>query len=249
MDNIVNNSLKDGMGYLVKYYETVSGPIPLDLHRRISILDCKGTHDEMMALKQFNPDVDKFREDYKRAIIAAILLYVTDPRTAEYAFLFAMTTAYSNMMLSAWVDAGATLPVNHDTSQWLAQREADERKYIEALFVTLALLLQRPDFGVEAWATNRADGYIDTLFSIYTIGFLRAKIASGHDSDLYEFQGESGAESCKECQDLLGKQKTAQEIIANNLIPFPGNTDSFTCGGWKCQHYWKNVKTGEVLEA
>jgi hypothetical protein len=245
MDKSVTLSLKAGMEYLLRFAETKSWEIPPDLQSRISALKMKHLHTDLMASKSINPDVPKFKSEYKATIIAAILLYATDPNLAELAFDFAMITAFSNIFLSSWHDAGAQLPPNIEASQWLAQREEQERVYITGLFVGLALLLKQPDFDLNGWAETRAEGYLSTLNGIESVGILRAKVASGHGDDLYLFQGESGSESCKECQDLLGKKMKASDIIARDLIPFPGST-SFSCGGWKCQHFWMDAK-GKVL--
>ena len=247
MDESVTLSLKSGLEYLLRFAETKSWEIPSDLQKRISVLHRKQLHDELMSVKSFTPDITKYKEDYKKAILAAILLYAVDPAGAELMFDFGMATAFANTFLSSWVDGGASLPVNHDSSVWLSQREEQERKYVTALFVSLALLLKRPDFDINSWASTRADGYLSTLSGISAIGTLRAKIASGHGEDLYEFQGVSGVESCKECQDMLGKKMTAKEIIEQDLIPYAG-TSLYSCHGYRCEHFFAD-SGGKVLSA
>jgi hypothetical protein len=250
MNESVTLSLKSGMEYLLRFCETKSWEIPSDLQSRITELHRKQLHNDLLSVKSFASDIAKYKDDYKKAIIAAILLYPVDPSAAELAFDFAMATAMANIFLSAWVDGGGSLPVNHDSSVWLSKREEQERKYVAGLFVSLALLMKRPDFDIQTWAETRADGYVATSAGIYITGLLRAKIASGHGNELFRFNlvGPDSKESCGTCIALLGKEKTAQEIIDGNLLTTPGN-EAFDCLCFRCPHAWINVKTGKELVA
>ena len=232
MDESVTYSLKSGLEYLLRFCESKSWEIPPDLQSRITELHRK---QYLLSVKSFTSDIAKYKDDYKKAIIAAILLYPVDPSAAELAFDFAMATAMANIFLSAWVDGGGNLPVNHDSSVWLSKREEQERKYVAGLFVSLALLMKRPDFDIQTWAETRADGYVATSAGIYTIGFFRAKVASGHGEELATFDGDDGNESCETCKKWKGKTMPINFWIENDLVPYPGNTN-LECGGWRCMH-------------
>jgi len=90
-------------------------------------------------------------------------------------------------------------------------------------------------------ATRRADGYTDTLGAVYGEGKLR-----GDKNKMYTFVGDDGEESCATCQRLKGKRMKAKKIIADGMIPRPGN-EHFDCKGYKCQHYWED-DDGNQLE-
>lgn len=54
------------------------------------------------------------------------------------------------------------------------------------------------------------------------------------------FVGNDGAESCPECQAMRGQRKPASWWVVNNLIPGIPGTESYSCGGWQCQHVLVN---------
>ena len=161
--------------------------------------------------------------------------------------MFAMTAAFSNVFLAAYFDGGGTLPPDKKSEEWFVKREAQERQFIEALIVALALLVTKPTFDIGAWAQARADGYVATLDGIINVAKMRA-VAATKPETLYEFQlvGPDSKESCGTCIDLLGRQKTARWIIDHNLIPTPGN-DQFECLAFRCPHAWVSA-SGQELE-
>lgn len=236
--NEVTFSIKRGMEYLIDWYETRSGELPTELKSRILNVQLKSLHSELMAIKQFHPDLDKFRQAYKEQIKDAILTYPKDKETAKAKFLFAMTTAFANVYLSAWVDGGATLPVNSDASQWLAKREEQERKNVEALFVTLAALLLLKKFNIDDWAEARAEGYSRTFDGIYNVGRMYS-IMAVNPNTLIHLDGEDGSDSCIDCQRLKAEEHTVKWVIDNDYCIYPGNT-SYACQNWRCLHFWSD---------
>lgn len=131
--------------------------------------------------------------------------------------------------------------LDKDDAVWIAARAEAEGEFIDDLFASLKELRAGGDFDADAVATRHADGYSATLDGIYSEGRLR-----GAGNRVFEFGGESGKESCGTCVGLMGKRLRARTIVKRGLIPAPGNR-VFECGGWRCEHFWFDPKTGDRL--
>ena len=120
-----------------------------------------------------------------------------------------------------------------------------------ALFVTLLLLLKKPDFDEDAWAGARAEGYLQTLDGIYSMGKVTAK-AAVNPNEMLTFGGEDGTPPewpCKECEELKGQTHPVSWWLSTGLIPgVPGN-DRFTCLGYNCRHILIDSQGNEVTLA
>jgi hypothetical protein len=150
----------------------------------------------------------------------------------------AMSEAFTDTVYTGWQEVGAEMPLDEDTQAWLSGRIGTEREYIIQMFDRLKAGRETLDYAAEGLA--RADMYARTLDGIYAEAKMRGK-----QNATLVFEGDDGSESCPECQKMKGKRHTIKYILANNLIPRPGN-DNFSCGGYRCMHYWKNPKTGEI---
>jgi hypothetical protein len=154
----------------------------------------------------------------------------------------AVSEAYIEAAEIAWVDAGAELPLDDDTATWARTMIEAQFTFIDELFEKLKELRKSGDFDAGEVAIARADGYANSLDGFFSEAKMRAS-----ENITLEFGGSDGKESCKDCQRLKGKRHKIKYILEHNLIPRPGNT-SFECGGWQCEHFWFNPKTGEEFK-
>jgi len=153
----------------------------------------------------------------------------------------AMGESFTDVVYLGFQEAGGELPLDQETASWLAKRIGEERQHIDDLFERLKL--ERPvvsEDDIEKEATSRAQGYSNTLDTMYQ----EAKMRGSKNKTLI-FTGRPGKDSCPECQKLEGKRHRISWILANNMIPRPGNTN-FTCEGYGCHHYWMDPITGEA---
>jgi len=180
------------------------------------------------------------RAAYFAEIYDAVEGYLTSdrPTTAfSNSARAAMSEAFTDAAYEGYQNAGAELPLADDVSAWLSERIAAERENITALFERLKEGRGTLDPIAEAMA--RAEGYTKTLDAMYNEAKMR-----GTSNATLVFDGDDGAESCPDCQKMKGKRHTIKYILANNLIPKPGN-DTYECKGYRCEHFWMNPKTGE----
>lgn len=183
---------------------------------------------------------DGIRNTYWAIIYDAVEGYLTNNKPVtvfKNDMKRGMSDAFVQAAELAYQDAGADLPLDEDTLAWLVGMQSAEFGHIDDLFARLKAEWDGIDPVHEAFA--RADGYTKTLDAIYAEAKMR-----GSKNATAEFVGDDGAESCVDCQKMKGKRHRLQYIIDNDLIPRPGNTN-YACNGYHCEHYWRNVKTGE----
>jgi hypothetical protein len=149
----------------------------------------------------------------------------------------AMNSAFQTAAELGYVDGGGEVPLDADTQAWLDGQINAEKSNISNLFSGLRENWQEKDAIAEAFA--RADGYAKTLDAVLA----EAKMRGSKNVSL-EFGGDDGDESCPDCQGMKGKRHKIAYILANNLIPRPGN-DAYECKGYRCEHFWFDPKTGE----
>jgi len=78
---------------------------------------------------------------------------------------------------------------------------------------------------------DRAEMWVNkSLGEMYEAGRLAA-----NPNGMYLFDGDDGYESCEDCQRLKGQVHTLKAWHDNEAVP-KIYTDSFKCGGYKCQH-------------
>lgn len=180
------------------------------------------------------------RNTYWAIIYDAVYDYLTGDKPAtsfKNAVKKGVVEAFGSAVDMGYEESGGDLPLDSDTLAWLNDQVDVEFGHVDDLFSRLKKEWDGLDPINEAFA--RADGYARTLDAIYAEARMRgAKEATA------EFVGDDGAESCEDCKKMKGKRHKLSYIIANNLIPRPGN-DAYECKGYHCEHYWVNVKTGE----
>ena len=180
------------------------------------------------------------RNTYWATLYDAVYNYLTGDKPVtsfKNAVKKGVVEAFGGAVDTGYEESGGDLPLDPDTLAWLNQQVNVEFGHIDDLFTRLKQEWDGLDPIREAFA--RADGYAKTLDSIYAEAKMRgAKEATA------EFVGDDGDESCEDCRKMKGKRHKLSYIIANNLIPRPGN-DNYACQGYRCEHYWVNVKTGE----
>jgi hypothetical protein len=67
---------------------------------------------------------------------------------------------------------------------------------------------------------------------------------SANENQMMEFTGDDGEESCQQCT-LLKGQRHRHKWWARMAFRPGIDTDSFDCGGWKCQHVLVPVQASE----
>jgi len=205
-----------------------------------AIADSKDSSRTIKRKKRANTTYESIRSNYWAEVYDSVEGYLTSDRPVtafRNKMLVAMSESFTDAVYEGYQEVGGELPLDADTQSWLGDRIATERGFIVDVFARLKEEWDGLDPIAEAFA--RADGYAATLDSV----FVEAKMRGSENATL-EFGGEDGAESCPECQAMKGKKHTIKYIIENDLIPYPG-TDQYSCHGYKCQHRWKNPKTGE----
>jgi hypothetical protein len=187
---------------------------------------------------------DGIRNNYWAIVYDAVHDYLDGDRPAtsfKSAMKRGMLEAFTDAAELGYEEVGGELPMDDDTQDWLTDAQSAEIGHIDDLFLRLREEWDGLDAIDEAFA--RADGYTKTLDGI----FAQAKMRGAKNATA-EFVGDDGEKSCPDCQKLQGKRHRLSYIIENDLIPYPGNTN-FECQGYECQHFWRNVKTGEEYRA
>lgn len=189
-----------------------------------------------MIPPQFVGDILRIKREFHLKIDAAVAGYLessgnitrwrNDARKA-------IVDDHPRAFYTGFVETGGDdAETEKEDESWLTNEINDQLVFVDAMFAALKDLRGTVDADEEA--TRRADGYTDTLGSVYGEGKLR-----GDKNKMYTFVGDDGEESCKTCQRLKGKRMRAKKIIADEMIPSPGN-ENFECKGYKCQHYWED---------
>lgn len=133
--------------------------------------------------------------------------------------------------------AGADAETEQDDEDWVTSKQGEQRDFMAAAFESFKDV-RTNETATQDYIDGRAEVWGGMLDGVYSEGMLR-----GSKNEMCYFDGDDGAESCETCQDLkAGPPRSVKYILAHNLIPHPGNTE-FECGGWKCEHGWRSVKT------
>ena len=110
----------------------------------------------------------------------------------------------------------------------------------QSKFVTnLGAAIYREGTVTDGTAANKPDMW----FNKSILPFYDEGRASADKNGTYEFAGEDGAESCKDCQRLKGQRHRMKDWTRKGLRPRV-DTSNFECGGWLCKHVL--VKTTEA---
>jgi hypothetical protein len=174
----------------------------------------------------------EIRAAYWARVYDAVYAYMasTDAITThKNAMKKAVTEEYFSAAETAYQDGGGTLPMDADTQEWFASRQAAELGYVDALFQNLKM--ERAEEGADAIhsAFQHADAYAKTLDSIYA----NVKcMAAGNQ--MLTLVGEDGVQQCDECKRYKGKTHRAKWWVAKNLVPGVGS--AYGCKGFRCLH-------------
>jgi hypothetical protein len=151
---------------------------------------------------------------------------------------------------AGWAESNPSVKeVTDEAIDWLTGRIEQEITFADGLFGDLRDLrkdTEKDEAFKDAWITDRAEGYTNTLDSVFD----HAKIL-GAENLLLTFTGIDGEVSCGTCQGLKGKTATARWWVENDLIPGPGNLN-YICNGYNCLHGLEdsegNIFTAEKAE-
>lgn len=178
-------------------------------------------------------DLGSINSAYNDAIVQALVNYFDGGALASSrnAFKRAMVEAFGSTFDTGTVDGGGELPFTGDALDWFNARVSQESGYIDLLFAEAKQLKKEKGFDYFAWATARADGYVNTLREIYNV----AKMMAMSDK-MVTFEGDDGAESCDTCQKLKGKRHKISWFVARGYVP-PFGVGLDCHPGRRCQHY------------
>lgn len=189
------------------------------------------------AFKAAVPDAPAYpttRRQYVSSVGLAVSGYLESGSSRhKNAMKRAVVEAFPNAFYRGYDEVGGEDTEDEDEA-WLTEKMSAELENVDALFVSLKVIRAAGDFDADEIADERAEGYAATLDGVYAEGKLR-----GDRNRMYTFVGDDGEESCSDCTRLKGKRMKAKKIIADGLLPAPGN-DNFECKGYKCQHYWED---------
>lgn len=189
------------------------------------------------AFKAAVPDAPAYpttRRQYVSSVGLAVSGYLESGSSRhKNAMKRAVVEAFPNAFYRGYDEVGGEDTEDEDEA-WLTDKLNAELENVDALFVSLKAIRATGDFDADEIADERAEGYAATLDGVYAEGKLR-----GDKNKMYEFDGDDGEESCATCTRLKGKRMKARKIIAEGLVPSPGN-ENFECKGYKCQHGWRD---------
>jgi hypothetical protein len=177
-------------------------------------------------------DLGEINKEYSAAIVRALTSYfeggsVTGPRNA---LKRAAVEAFGSAADLGWTDGGGELPFDGEALEWFNARVNAELGYIDLLFQQAKELRKEEDFDPQAWASERAAGYVNTLKEVYNN--LRLRVM---DNVMVTFDGDDGEKPCDTCKKLRGKRHKLSWFIARNYIPPHGSGLDCSKGG-HCQH-------------
>lgn len=191
---------------------------------------------DAVSVKDVVPDVQPYprtRREYVSTVGLVVSGYL-ESGGARHKNLMKRTVSnlFPEAFYRGYSEAGGEETEDED-EEWLGDKTTAELGFVDDLFSSLKIIRAGDDFDADAIADARADGYADTLDAVYAEGKLR-----GDKNKVYEFKGHDGKENCAKCKGLKGKRMKAKKIIAEGLIPSPGN-ENFYCLGYGCEHYWE----------
>jgi hypothetical protein len=184
------------------------------------------------AMKAEGGNLGAINKEYHDAVTAALLAYleggsVTGPRNS---FRRAMVEAFGSAADMGWTEGGGSLPFDGEALEWFNARVEAEMGFVNMLFQQAKELRGQEDFDALAWASERADGYTNTLKEVYNN--LRLRVM---DNIMVTFDGDDGATPCDTCKKLKGKRHKLSWFISRGYIPPHGSGLDCSKGG-HCQH-------------
>lgn len=187
-------------------------------------------------------DLSSVNGTYHDAITSALIDYFEGGpvATSRNQIKNAMITAFGDAFDMGYTDGGGELPIPDDALGWIEARLNQEAGFIDMLFQDAKNLRKDAEFDYFVWASERADGYTNTLQAIYNAGALWAK---GNLKLTWNLGNTE--KHCATCAKLDGSTHRASWYISRNYIPRqPGA--GMDCGGYHCDCYLTDPK-GETV--
>lgn len=212
----------------IHYRESNGLPMPVELKTR--------------AFKAAG-DYGAISADYHDRITQALIDYFEGGNltSSRNNFKKGMAYSFSAAFDLGWVDGGADFPVDSDASDWLAAREETELGYIDSAFQQAKALKAEANFDYLPWVSQRADGYVQTLSSIYAAGKMWA-----NKNQMLTWVLGTTEQHCATCSKLAGGRHRASWYIARDYIPQkPGA--AMDCGGYYCDCDLQNDQGESVM--
>jgi len=208
-------------------------------------------------LAEFTPgqSLEEVKAEYSETLYGAMSDYIVSeqPITSfRNVFRRAVNDGFTMAFYAGWAESNPSVKeVTDEAIDWLTGRIEQEITFADGLFGDLRDLrkdTEKDEAFKDAWITDRAEGYTNTLDSVFD----HAKIL-GAENLMLTFGGEDGEVApCTTCQDLKGKRMPAKWWVENDLIPGVPGSESFLCKGYKCRHFLSddegNVFTVEKAE-
>ena len=175
----------------VKYFDAEGIEIPYDMRmsaRRYG------------AIKA-GESLPEINSQYHDAITQALIGYfessgrITAPRNA---FRRGMVDAFGAAFDLGWTDGGREMPPDANALEWFNARVEQEFGFIDTLFTQAKELRAEESADWFGWATKKADGYTNTLRTIYNMGKLYAL-----QNKMLTFEGTDG-DANHICQSING---------------------------------------------
>lgn len=169
--------------------------------------------------------------DYRNRLKDALLTYagggrVTAPKNA---FRVAVAEDVPAAFYSGYVEAGGEDTEPEDEKELTRLLNA-ELEFVDGVFEWVKAEREAETI-TEPAITARVDLWVSSLSGIYVEGKAR-----GDANQMLTFQGDDGAESCKDCQKWKGKRHSAGFWRKRGLLARNGNPN-FECGRWpECKH-------------
>jgi len=148
--------------------------------------------------------------------------------SARNKMTLALSEAYINSADIAYQDGGGTLPLDDDTASYANGELQAQLGFVDSLFATLKGLKKEDDYNANSEASDHADGYSNSLDSLYN----SVKVMAAGNTML-TFTGDDGKESCNDCKRYKDQRHRASWWMSHNAVP-PNR--SFICGGYNCDH-------------
>jgi hypothetical protein len=204
-------------------------PLPSELTLQ---LEMKGFRNFIAtrATKQAE-DISDVNATYHDAITETLTSYFEDGGSVsapKNEFKKEMSDAFVNSFEAGWIDGGQELPLDDEALEWLGARQSQEFGFIDSLFQEAKELRKEEDFDYFSWVTQKADGYVATVLSVYNAAVLLAK-----KNQMLTWQY-GDTDHCKTCEELNGQKHRASWYLNRDYIPRkPGA--SMECHGFRCQ--------------
>lgn len=187
-------------------------------------------------------DIASINARYHDAITSALVAYLEGGSIAapRNKFKREMTQAFGDAFDLGWQDGGETLPFIGEALDWYNARVDSEMVNIDNLFQQAKQLRKDKEFDAFAWATARADGYTNTILSIYNTAAMFAK-----GKTMLTWHLGQTEKHCSTCSSLNNKRHPAAWYIERNYIPRQPGAD-MECNGYNCDCYLTDKNGNEV---